>query len=317
MTTINNKALNSVTGALVADAASMGFHWLYDQVSIRTLSNGTPEFHAPNAKDYIDRGYFAHINKRPGDFSQYGAQLVAMLDAIADSGQYIEDGYIDNFRRWFDFGGRWQGYIDKPTKQTLLHMHEWDAGRYFADYLGADDKQNPALSKLPALVARHYQDPELFDIAESSIRVTNNNTEAVEYGLGATAILRSAIEGKSPRESINSAIGLSQTVDEAVALAEKYTFQSSISLAQELGMHCSLEAAFPLTLHLILNATSYEASIRENILCGGDSCGRAILLGATLGACFEGATEDIPNSWVNKTALPKSLLNYQRILVRR
>lgn len=69
-----------------------------------------------------------------------------------------------------------------------------------------------------------------------------------------------------------------------------------------------------MTAHLLLNATSYEASIRENILCGGDSCGRAILLGAVLAACYQGTDEDIPRDWELKVSLPKSLLACQRLL---
>ncbi|MGV2988584.1 ADP-ribosylglycohydrolase family protein [Vibrio sp. E150_011] len=314
MNSNNNRAVNSIVGALVADAASMGFHWLYDQVTIKTLSNGTPEFHAPNAKDYIDRGYFAHTNKRPGDVSQYGAQLVSMIDAIADRGNYEESQYIDSFRQWFDFGGFWQGYIDKPTRQTLLNLHHLEIKGTPLTACGADDKQNPALSKLPALVAKHYLDPNLFTLAESAIRVTNNNTEAVDYGLAATAILKAAIEGKTPVECVQSAKNLSAVVDEAISSAEEMVLQPSTVVAEKLGMHCSLEAAFPVTLHLLLNAHSYEATIRENIFCGGDSCGRAILLGATLGACYQSKQQGIPRTWEGRVMFPKSLLAYYQLL---
>ena len=158
MNSENNRALNSVIGALVADAASMGFHWLYDQVAIKTLSNGTPEFHAANEKDYIDKGYYAHHGKKPGDYSQYGAQMIAMLDAIAKQGRYDETNYIQAFRDWFDLGGMWCGYIDKPTKLTILNIHALEAQEKPLHQVGADDTQNPAISKLPPLLAIHHRD---------------------------------------------------------------------------------------------------------------------------------------------------------------
>ncbi|GMQ48863.1 hypothetical protein VB10N_38620 [Vibrio sp. 10N] len=314
MNSENNRALNSVIGALVADAASMGFHWLYDQVAIKTLSNGTPEFHAPNAKDYIDKGYYAHEGKKPGDYSQYGVQMIAMLDAIAKHGQYDEAKYIQAFREWFDMGGKWRGYIDKPTKLTLLTAHALEAEDKPLSNLGADDTQNPAVSKLPPLLAVHHNDKNLNQLVESAVRVTNNNDTAVAYALASAAILKAALSGKTPLESVHSAKGLSDLTDEAIKLAEERVLKPSNEVATELGMHCGLEASFPVTVHLLLNATSYEAAIRENILCAGDNCGRAILLGATLAACYQGTEQDIPRTWELKVPLPKSLLACQRLL---
>ncbi|WP_394150964.1 ADP-ribosylglycohydrolase family protein [Vibrio maritimus] len=314
MNSENNRALNSVIGALVADAASMGFHWLYDQVAIKTLSNGTPEFHAANEKDYIDKGYYAHHGKNPGDYSQYGAQLIAMLDAIARNGKYDEASYIRAFRDWFDLGGKWCGYIDKPTKLTILNIHALEAQEKPLHHVGADDTQNPALSKLPPLLAIHHSDKTLNDLVESAVRVTNNNDNAVDYALASAMMIKQAIAGKTPAECVKSAKGISEVSDTAIKAAEERILKPSNEVAQELGMHCGLEASLAVTAHLLLNATSYEASIRENILCGGDSCGRAILLGAVLAACYQGTDEDIPRDWELKVSLPKSLLACQRLL---
>ena len=35
-------------GSLVADAATMGFHWLYAQVRVRKAGGAPPEFHDPD-----------------------------------------------------------------------------------------------------------------------------------------------------------------------------------------------------------------------------------------------------------------------------
>jgi hypothetical protein len=48
--------------------------------------------------------------------------------------------------------------------------------------------------------------------------------------------------------------------------------------------------------------------MRENIYCGGDSSGRAIPLGAILGASYYDTPMSIPNHWMDKTALPRRLL---------
>ncbi|MEF1305137.1 ADP-ribosylglycohydrolase family protein, partial [Vibrio owensii] len=105
MTHRNARSLHAIIGALVGDAASLGFHWLYDQELIRQFGSPHPEFHQPNRTEYHDKGYFAHGSKQVGDLTHYGAQLVAMLDALVQTGHYDEARYIRSFREWFDFGG--------------------------------------------------------------------------------------------------------------------------------------------------------------------------------------------------------------------
>ena len=47
-TSVNTRARNLVLGALVADAAAMGLHWLYDQDRIAAVAPKTPEFVGPD-----------------------------------------------------------------------------------------------------------------------------------------------------------------------------------------------------------------------------------------------------------------------------
>jgi len=47
-TSVKTRARNLVLGALVADAAAMGFHWLYDQGRIAAVAPKTPEFVGPD-----------------------------------------------------------------------------------------------------------------------------------------------------------------------------------------------------------------------------------------------------------------------------
>lgn len=45
-----DRAKGAIAGALVADAATMGLHWIYDQAKIKALVDkreGKPEFYEP------------------------------------------------------------------------------------------------------------------------------------------------------------------------------------------------------------------------------------------------------------------------------
>ena len=80
---LSQRGRDMVIGALVADAASMGLHWLYDQERIREVAPEAPEFRAPDPVNYEDApGYFAHAKLKTGDQTQYGAQLTVLLNAL-------------------------------------------------------------------------------------------------------------------------------------------------------------------------------------------------------------------------------------------
>lgn len=302
------RAFEAVMGALVGDAAALGFHWLYDQELIEQYGGKRPEFHTPNRKEYGDKGYFAHAGKRVGDYSHYGAQMLAMEEAIRVNGGYEELTYIESFQRWFDFGGLWQGYTDHPTRQTLLNLHYRKQHEEPLTSCGADDTQNPALSKLPPLVALHCEDDDFMDKVESAVRVTNNNDTAVAYAKAIALMLKSAIAGHSPQQCVEHAKHGDSKINRAIEKAELMRNQSSKSVAAEVGMHCGLDASFVVVTHLLLTTKSYQQAIRENIQCGGDSCGRAVPLGAILAACFFGSDNAIPGQWIARTVFPDAML---------
>ena len=61
--------------------------------------------------------------------------------------------------------------------------------------------------------------------------------------------------------------------------------------------YCSI-MNFQSSLVSLLNATSFEAALRSNMLAGGDCCSRAVFIGACLGAKF--GIAGIPVDWMEK-----------------
>ena len=55
----------------------------------------------------------------------------------------------------------------------------------------------------------------------------------------------------------------------------------------------------PVSFHILNTAQSYTEAIRANIHCGGDSCGRAWLIGPAMAAMHGvGGEKGIPLSWL-------------------
>lgn len=305
----NNPELGTIVGALVADAASVGFHWLYDQERIKHLAPEHPEFHPPASSDYVGiSGYFAHGLKKAGDFSQYGEQTMVLLRSlVANAGKYDKTHYENLFCEHFGYGGQYVGYIDHPTKDTLNNITVATVSGVKTtnsahEYHGADDQQLPALAKLPPLIAVYQGNKQLKEVVESAVRVTNNNDLAVEFGLAAATLIEAVIAGDSPEKAIAQlSLTTNTEIKELIQQASSYSQEDNLSVTSKFGTACKLVNGFPSTIHNILTADSYTAAIRKNIYAGGDSCGRAILLGSVLGAWYGvGGENGVPIEWIEK-----------------
>lgn len=363
MTELNDRRRAMIWGALVADAATMGLHWIYDQSRIRKVAPDTPEFHTPNAADYAGvPAYFAHPTRVSGDQSQYGEQMLVMLRSLAENGSYDRRAYQDTFRAHFGYGGPYVGYIDRPTRDTLdtiahlerdavqaaraidpniddethnimvtkvaanvtrfsgdaLKQEITDAvvqthdAKYVdyamqiaavflkaQDYPGADDVQLPAISKLPPLIARHHDADDLGDMAADAVRVTNNADVAVNYADFATeTLLQTLHTGKIPDMTADD-----PEVATALSRATTRTGDTTGTVTADIGLSCYLRFGVPSVAHNLMTANSFVDAIRTNIYAGGDNCGRAIFLGAVLGA-VHGIDGDkgIPQIWIDTLA---------------
>lgn len=298
-----DKAANAVTGAYVADAAAMGFHWLYDQERLAELAPDAPEFRVPNEADFT-KGYFAHGGKNAGMPSHYGAQMKAMADSIADA-PYTAANYAKQFQSAFDYGGHWVGYIDRPTRATLMAMAEASAKEQDITLCGADDAQLPALAKLPPLIAANPDSASLREDVQTAVKLTNNRADSMAWGQTYSQMLVTAIKGGNQSAIIDAGrFEATPTIQAQIEGALSMTDKTSQQVAAHFGLHCQLEVAFPVIIHAIATAQDYQSAIRANILAGGDNCGRAIPLGAVLGALFaDDPDRDIPQNWIESTDL--------------
>lgn len=124
-----------VWGSLVADAASMGFHWLYDQERLKHAAGNRPEFHDPDPSLYElnhqQDSTFVHHGKKAGDITQYAEQLLIMVKALAkNNGVFSQAEYEKEFARFFGAGGPYVGYIDRPTEVVLYNLKKRERDAY-------------------------------------------------------------------------------------------------------------------------------------------------------------------------------------------
>lgn len=365
-TTESGRLINSLAGGWVADAASLGLHWLYSSERIAEIAGNTPEFLPPRAEYYTKGfGYFAHEGKQVGDVSHYGAATGVLTQSLlANNGALDIRDYQRRFRSFFGPGGHWRGFIDNPTRITIENFNaiERDAieqaqscmpdgltdkqkrilvqkvmpytrrlsgdrlarpvreainltyqdreiqeagvllaqtiDRHLVRTSGADDLQLPAVSKLAPLVATHYGRDNLREVTEAAVRVTNNNEEAVTWAKCTAVLLDQLFRGAELSEAMGVAI--SEAPDpSSLRGALKGSELDGVGAGDTFGRTCYLNEAMPVIFHILGHANSYTDAIRANIYCGGDSCGRAWIIGPAMAAIHGvGGKTGMPLSWL-------------------
>lgn len=301
-------------GALVADAASLGLHWLYDadRIALIAEQRGTAAF-APVDPAFFDgaTGYFAHGARSAGMLTQYGeALLVAMRTMVAGGGAFDLPAQRAAFAAHFGPGGAYRGYIDRPTRGALERIAAEQ------DPSGIDDDQNPALSRLPAIVAAYGKTPDLRDMALAAMQITNVNDVAAGYTAVFADLICRVLNGMPVADALTAAAE-GATGDIRAALTEALTHSETDTTvyAGQVGRACHLPTAGPVMFHALRHGTSYSDAVERNIRAGGDSAGRSLMIGAVMGAAYGiGTADGIPLGWILSLADGAAIWETCRVL---
>lgn len=286
-------------GALVSDAAALGLHWLYDPDRIAEIAarqEGRSAFTAVDAANFEGvPGYFAHSGRRSGMLTQYGEVLrLAIQSMIAKDGAFDVASYQEAFVAHFGPGGTYQGYIDRPTRAALSNIADERTPS------GLDDDQNPAVARLPAILAGYHGRDNLSDVMMQSMQVTNINDIAAAYSSVFADVLSRVMRDEPLGASLEAAMTSADvTIKDELSDALATLNTNSTEYAGAVGRACHLPTSGPVMFHILKHSQSYHDAVERNILAGGDSAGRSILIGAILGRVHGVATPTgIPLDWI-------------------
>lgn len=179
----------ALAGGWVADAASLGLHWLYDSQRIHEVGGQSPEFLPPKASYFTGGfGYFAHDGKQSGDISHYGAATGVLIDSLlAGEGKLDIRDYQRRFRGFFGPGGQWVGFLDNPTRVTLNNLNsiEQNAIEQALATTEADltDQQKRILVQKVLPYTRRLTGSELAAPVRRAIDLTYHETDIQEAGV--------------------------------------------------------------------------------------------------------------------------------------
>ncbi len=273
---------DALTGALVADAASMGLHWLYDQEQIKTVSaTGDILFRQPDAAVYENKkGHFAHATRHAGELSHYGESAL-IVGQLAAEGKYDTSQHRLRFFDAFGPCGQYSGYADRPTKILIAKMI--NEGDQITDPTGMDDNQMPAICVVPGLFASSNSAQTI----RAAAQVISVNEEVVAAAGAVHHCLELLADGRSLPEALSvSAEAMEGEVAKLMREALAIEQYQPLETAQRFGLACYVEHSLPVIWHLLKHANDFESVVRDNIRCGGDNCGRSMALGAIAGLAF-------------------------------
>lgn len=285
-------------GALVADAATLGLHWLYDPERIAEIAarqGGHSAFTPVDAKNFEGvRGYFAHGARHNGMLTQYGEVLRLAIRSVHAQGGFDVPTYQTAFTAHFGPGGSYQGYIDRPTRGALSNILAEVSPS------GIDDDQHPAIATLPAIFARYRDTADLAKMIKAAMEVTNVNAVAAAYSAVFTDLLTRIIAGEDLHHALETAAAdADDLIREELSEGLTTTELSSVDYGEHTGRACHLPMSGRLMFHILKHSADFTEAVERNILTGGDSAGRAILIGAVMGAAHGIATDrGIPLSWI-------------------
>mgnify|MGYP006421845999 CR=1 FL=1 len=291
---INRKKV--VIGALVADAMALGPHWIYDSKKLK--DNFYPIEGLTNP---LDDSF--HKNKTKGDFTHLGDQLILLIEFLEKNRKFNRKDFLIKFKKWHK---DYSGYKDKAMKKTIKNIDD-------KKFIGSSSDEFSGIKVLPILYYYYGNDSELLKLnIKKLIKSTHNNDFVIELGNFFIDLLKEVEKGVLPSKGIENIKGkFSNKINKHIMKAKKNLEKDTIKSINLLGQSCSSEVAFPSTIYLLLKyETSFEKAILKNILAGGDSAARGIIIGAILAQYHE--IDKIPKDWINninKINYIKKILN--------
>jgi ADP-ribosylglycohydrolase len=285
---MEEKARAMVMASFVADSLALGVHWIYDTIEIENRIGRVQTLLKPEKASY-------HSTKDLGEFTHYGDQTLVLLESVAASSGFDLEQFARSWRALFD---GYHGYFDKATKGALKKFSEavlpTASGSTSTDLAGA--------ARIAPLVYRYRNHREELVIhARAQTVMTHNHPMVVAAADFFARVAYLVLMGIDPRAA------MIETVQESFAgtpVAEyvERGLQSIDSGSREaiagFGQSCDVRGALPAVVHLISkHKEDLREALIENVMAGGDSAARGMVVGMVLGAHL--GPEAIPDAWLS------------------
>ena len=267
---------NAIQGAFVADAYSLGAHWIYDETQLKNLPIDWEDLNAPQA--------MWHKGKAKGDFTHYGDHGKWLYEYIQINNHFDPSEYA---AFWIKKMEDYQGYVDGSSRDTLAILKNNSQA-----LCGASSHDLSIIGRIAPLLLVSKTKEEFLANTEMFVSLTHNSHVALKAAQFFASALYDVALGSDIADTLKHT-----AVDPLLARAHGASVnsknQESFSTIRNFGPACGVEGGFEGTIHVLLSYDDYKSAMIANAKAGGDNAARGMIIGMIMGA----ANKEIPPMW--------------------
>lgn len=282
------KRKDLVFASFIADALSLGGHWIYTTEKVQKNYPGI-------TKEYTDAMSKFHKDRKAGEFTHYGEQAFALLKTISQAQKFeLEDFKAD----WIDYVQNNEMYMDQSMTDALEKFEESDSLK------GAENLELGGIARSLPLFLKEDLDLEEF---LAVIHLTHNGEVVDQTAEYIYQVLEDILAGKDYKEALKENKDLNDFIESNFA---KIGAKDKIAEnADQRGKACPIEDGLPIVFDVLWNADNLLEALSLNIRAAGDSAARAMVIAAVMAA--DNGLESLPDNLLNnfnKSAQIKEML---------
>ena len=276
-------------GALVANAAAMGFNWVYNMPYLERLAKTEDlVFQKADVDKYkrARKAVFAYPNADVGDVSFQGEIAKWLYQAMKDNPELTKEDYQTLIYEKIKPGGSYYGWVESYGKKLIFNKMISDF-ELEQEPLKIDDDQ--LVGFVPYFVTK-----ELGLSNEKAWELAQAFTDLEDFKLFYETFDQLFEDLKS--------MPLKEALLKSIQVAPKqYGFKLTMAVTMDdvksfilqlVNTACPIKYAIPLSYAILAHTNSYQEAIRLNTQIGGASSDRAMLIGA-----IYAQVSSIPDEW--------------------
>lgn len=277
------KVKELVLVSLVADAYSLGAHWIYDDKQLASLDI--------NWNELNDAKAVWHKEKKAGEFTHYGDQTLWLYQFLQGKEKFEVEEYITF---WENKMQSYNGYIDGATRESLENIKDEKRPS------GSESTDLSIVGRIAPLLLVSSTKQEFLENVESFVRVTHNSNQSQKAASFFAKLLLEVLDGNGIEVSLEK---LKEQFDSQIQGFVTNGISSKTSdtfdTIRNFGPACDVNEGFAGVIHLLSKYDNLKDMLVCNAKAGGDSSARGMIASIIFLAQANKNATQIPASWLN------------------
>ena len=276
-------------GALIANAAAMGFNWVYNIPYLERLAKQEDLlFQKADEAKYkrARKAVLAYPYAEIGDVSLQGEIAKWLYEALKNNPELTKEDYEEIVYEKIKPGGFYRGWIESYGRKLVFNRLHKEIDEE-SEALSIQDDQ--LIGFVPYIVCKALDLPN--EKAWELAQAFTDNEDYKDFYKVFDGIIQNL-----GQHSLKEALQLSLQ-----EVPKHYGFKLTMAISMDsvkdfvlqlVNTSCSIKYAIPLIYAILSHTDNYEEAVRLNTLLGGASSDRAMLIGA-----LYSLTSEIPKEW--------------------